>query len=72
MDANAVLEIIKRNIVARAFQVVRVDIRGDEGPWSLGASKKGVDATCAGADVQACEFTPGLTIGGGVQKGLEP
>lgn len=60
------LEIVKGDILGGTFQVCRVDIGSDEGPWSLGAAEEGVDATCAGADVQACEFTPWLGVGGGV------
>lgn len=67
MDPDAVRKVIKRDIFGGALQVGRVDIRGDESPWSLGAAEKGVDTACAGADVQACEFTSWLGVRGGIQ-----
>lgn len=45
---------------------------GDEGPRSLGTAKQGVDARCAGANVEADELASGLIVRGGVEQALEP
>lgn len=64
MDPDAVLEVVEDYIISGVFEVFRVDIGCDEGPWSLDASEERVDATGAGANVETNEFTSWLTVGG--------
>lgn len=45
---------------------------GDERPWPLGTAEQGVDAGCAGANVEADELVPRLIVRGGVEQTLEP
>lgn len=62
MDPDTVLEVVESYIFSGVLEVLRVDIGGDEGPWSLDASKERIDATSAGANVEANEFTSWFTV----------
>lgn len=45
---------------------------GNERPWPLGTAEQGIDAGCAGANVEADELVPRLIVRGGVEQALEP
>lgn len=72
MHPDTVLEVVESYILSGVLEIVRVDVGCYEGPWPLGAAEQGIDAACASANVEADELTPWFTVGGRVEKRLEP